>query len=73
LEKWATPLILKIDVGLYYVTHRMGANEADYLKKANSINDGSTVGTKLKSKEDRENRQNLDKTELDPSRKYNVG
>jgi hypothetical protein len=72
LKKWATPLILKVDVELSYVRHRIGANEADNLGKANSINNNSMMGIKLKGEKDRKNRQNLGKTELDPLRKYSA-
>ena len=65
-------MILKVNVGLFYVTHRVGANEAGYLKKANSINNGNMVGTKLESKKDRKSRQDLGKTKLGPLRKYSV-
>jgi hypothetical protein len=73
LEKWATPLTLKVDVELSYVRHRIGASETGGLRKANNINNSSMVGTKLKNKKDRKGRPNLDKTELGPSRKYSAG
>jgi hypothetical protein len=72
LEKWVTPLTLKIDIELSYVRHKIGASETGGLKKANNINNSNMVGTKLKDREDRKNRPNLDKTELGPSRKYSA-
>jgi hypothetical protein len=72
LEKWATPLILKVDVELSYVRHKIGASETGSFKKVNSINNNSVMGTKLEDKKDRKNRPNLDKTELGPSRKYSA-
>jgi hypothetical protein len=72
LEKWATPLILKIDVGLNYVRYKFGANEVGDLGKANNICNDSTIGIKLENKEDYESRQNLGKTELGPLRKYSA-
>jgi hypothetical protein len=56
LEKWVTPLILKVDVGFLYVTYRMGVNEAGYFRKVNSINDSNMVGTKLESGKDYKDR-----------------
>jgi hypothetical protein len=72
LKKWATPLILKVDVELSYVKYRVGASETGGFKRANSINNSNVVGTKLESKEDRKNRPNLGKIELGPSRKYSA-
>ena len=73
LEKWATPLILKVDVELNYVKYRINASETGGLRKVNNINNGNVIRTKLKNKKDRENRQNLGKTKLGPSRKYSAG
>jgi hypothetical protein len=73
LEKWATPLTLKIDVELNYVRHKVSASETGGLKRANNINDGSVIGTKLEDREDRKSRQNFDKTKLGPLRKYSAG
>jgi hypothetical protein len=72
LEKWATPLILKVDVELSYVKHKVSASETGGLGRANNINNGSVVRTKLEDEKDRENRPNLDKTELGSLRKYSV-
>jgi hypothetical protein len=72
LEKWATPLTLKVDVELSYVRHRIGANETGGLGRANIINNNSVVRIKLEGGKDRENRQNLGKTKLGPLRKYSV-
>jgi hypothetical protein len=65
-------LTLKVDVELSYVKHKISANEAGGLRKANNINNNSIIRTKLESEKDRKNRQNLDKTKLDPSRKYSA-
>jgi hypothetical protein len=72
LEKWATPLTLKVDVELSYVRYRVGASETGGLRKANSINNSNIMGTKLEGGEDRESRQNLGKTKLSPLRKYSA-
>jgi hypothetical protein len=72
LEKWATPLILKVDVELSYVRYRVSASETGGLGRVNNINDSNMVGIKLENGKDRENRPNLGKTELGPLRKYNV-
>jgi hypothetical protein len=72
LEKWATPLTLKIDVELSYVRYRVSANETGSLRRANNIYNSNTMGTELKNGKNRENRQNFDKTELDPPRKYSA-
>jgi hypothetical protein len=72
LEKWATPLTLKVDVELNYVKHKISASETGGLGRANSINNSNVIGTKLKNREDRKSRQNLGKTELGPSRKYSA-
>jgi hypothetical protein len=72
LEKWATPLTLKVDVELSYVRHRVSASETGSLRKVNNIDNDSVIRTKLKNRKDRKGRPNLDKTELDPSRKYSA-
>jgi hypothetical protein len=54
LKKWATPLILKVDVGLNYVRHRISANETGGLRRANNINNDNVVGIKLENGKDRE-------------------
>jgi hypothetical protein len=72
LEKWATPLILKVDVELNYVKYRISASETGSLKRVNNINDSNVIRIKLKNGKDRKGRQNLGKTELGPSRKYNA-
>jgi hypothetical protein len=51
-----TPLTLKVDVELSYVRHKVSANEAGGLGKANNINNSSVVETKLEGEKDRESR-----------------
>jgi hypothetical protein len=72
LEKWATPLTLKVDVELSYVRHKISASETGGLRKVNNINNNSVVRIKLKSGKDRKSRQNLGKTKLGPLRKYSA-